>query len=151
MIRIFVAAVALGLAGAAIACAQAQRADTPRVEDELRIVRPKGDSSRDEQAIQRAVVQAITVQLRANGCWTEQSNVLEGRDNVILFGLRFGRDGKLVDAPQGPVVKDDPVLQGFVERARDALKKCDAIGFRLPETFLAAPGWVFVTFEARPE
>ena len=98
---------------------------------------PRKMSAAEERELSRDTMKAITSQIIGKGCWTDHTDLPEARRLSTTLRIYVGPDGHLIGTPQliqpaSEPLRDHP-LQEFIKLAREALKKCDADGFDLPQ------------------
>lgn len=78
----------------------------------------------------------IATQLINNGCWTDHRDMSDARRLLAVFRVHIGADGHFTQEPElirpAPPPSGDAPLQTFIGYAREALAKCNAIGFKIP-------------------
>jgi hypothetical protein len=104
-----------------------------------------GDKSRDSAAI----ADQIMSQLLARRCWTDQDDMADARRLGAVIGVQFVRPGKLSKMTlisPSPRPTNDQVLQVFIQRAFDALNKCNTQGFQVPDAYFTRPFTIELDF-----
>ena len=90
-------------------------------------------------------------QLLEHKCWVQPAEAPpDGERFDVVIDVRFNRNGRF---SEGPVLMtpqampaDNPPLQAFIQRAFDALKTCEAIGFRVPAQYFEDSRWIQMRF-----
>jgi outer membrane biosynthesis protein TonB len=95
----------------------------------------------DKTRMTMTVADAIKSQLISKKCWTNHADMADARRLRAVIAVRFGRDGhfalepKLIEPTREP--NNDPPLQVYIQRARNALSKCNQMGFQIPEEYFS--------------
>ena len=91
----------------------------------------------------------IMSQLLARRCWTDQDDMADSRRLSAVIEVQFARPGKLskmtLIAPS-PRPTNDQVLQVFIQRAFDALNKCNVQGYQVPDAYFTRPFPIQIEF-----
>ena len=100
------------------------------------------------------VADFIKQQLIAKGCWGDQEDLPDARRLRATIRVRFSRDGHFLSAPLlvDPTREpsNDPGLQVFVQRARNALAKCNNLGFQVPPEYFETQPVPYIDIEFLP-
>jgi hypothetical protein len=100
------------------------------------------------------VMEMLSSQLVARGCWLDQDDMPDARRLRAVLAVRFGPDGRFLDAPKlvepATAPENDRPMQVFIARAQAALEKCNQAGFRLPQSFLEKQPPVVIELDFRP-
>jgi len=97
------------------------------------------DGTGDRNRNSASIADQIMSQLLARNCWTDQDDMADARRLVAVIAVQFGRDGhirgglKLIEPNPRPT--SDQVFQVYIQRAMDALNKCNTLGFQVPEAY----------------
>jgi hypothetical protein len=101
--------------------------------------------------------EAITVKILAHlidsRCWTDHSDMPDARRLRATFRIWIGRDGRFSREPELIAPATEPQADSsaslFVGYAREALARCNAIGWPVTEDLLRLPDpppWIDITF-----
>ena len=89
-----------------------------------------------KQSPTQEAANSIAQQMLDNGCWTDHRDMPEARRLSAVFRIYIGADGHFSREPElvrpAPAPSGDAPLQTFIGYAREALTKCNAIGFKIP-------------------
>jgi outer membrane biosynthesis protein TonB len=97
------------------------------------------DGTGDRKRNSASIADQIMSQLLARNCWTDQDDMADARRLSAVIAVQFGRDGhikgqmKLIEPNPRPT--SDQVFQVYIQRAYDALSKCNNLGFQVPEAY----------------
>ena len=92
----------------------------------------------DMKRMTATIADAIMSQLIARGCWGDQDDMADARRLGAVIGIQFARNGKVskmeLIEPRSKPTNDLP-LQVFIQRAYDAVNKCNNPKFQVPEAY----------------
>jgi hypothetical protein len=93
-----------------------------------------GNQSKDSATI----ADIIMSQLLARRCWGDQDDMADARRLGAVIAIRFDRSGRVskmeLIEPRSKPTNDLP-LQVFIQRAYDAINKCNTQGFQVPPKY----------------
>lgn len=102
-----------------------------------------------QRRAQVTITDFIRAQLVNKKCWTDHSDMADAQRLKATFRVRFAANGKFVGDPElrepSREPFNDPPLQVFIQHARTALAKCNALGWQIPKEYWdlePAPYWI---------
>lgn len=101
-----------------------------------------------------SIADQIMSQLLARNCWGDQDDMADSRRLRATIAVQFSRDGKirgglkLIEPSSRPT--NDPPMQVFIQRAYDALNKCNTLGFQVPEAYFQYNPPLIIELDFRP-
>jgi hypothetical protein len=92
----------------------------------------------DQKRMTARVADIIMSQLLARGCWGDQDDMADARRLGAVIAVQFGPDRRirkmeLIEPRTRPT--NDPPLQVFIQRAYDALNKCNNPKYQIPDEY----------------
>lgn len=92
----------------------------------------------DMKRMTARVADVIMSQLLARGCWGDQDDMADARRLGAVIAVQFGPDRRirkmeLIEPRTRPT--NDPPLQVFIQRAYDALNKCNTPKYQIPDEY----------------
>lgn len=112
-------------------------------------------SAGERRQLSWETTETIVRQLIDNGCWTDHRDMPDARRLSAIVRIYIGADGRLLRDPELVSPASEPLndvpLKTFIGYVREALAKCNAVGFKLsPESFeLLRDNYVDLQFTPR--
>lgn len=113
---------------------------TPAPSSSLRDVANAGaqKGTGDMKRMSMTIADAIMSQLIARNCWGSQQDMADARRLGAVIAIQFNRGGNVskmeLIEPRSKPTNDMP-LQVFIQRAYDAIRKCDTPKFQVPKEY----------------